>query len=104
LEIAARSAGNEICRALRRYCVPTFAPGLDSSDESELRCDQCHSVSRVAFELIQQETPSNRSLNFVLDQGAKRYQKRTRSETWIAVRANGRMPASKILAHLVHCN
>ena len=30
-----------------------------------LRCDQCHSVSRAAFELIQQETPSNRSLNFV---------------------------------------
>jgi hypothetical protein len=54
-----------------------------------LRCDQCHSVSRVAFELIQQETPSNRSLNF-LGPGSQALPNRTRSETWIAVRANGR--------------
>ena len=38
---------------------------------------------------------------FVLSQGAKRYRIRTRSETWNAVRANGRKPASKILAHLI---
>ena len=68
-----------------------------------LRCDQCHSVSRVAFELIQQETPSNRSL-ISLGQGAKRYQKGRALKPGLRFVQMAVMPASKILAHRIHCN
>ena len=74
---------------------------LGSPDPSGLRQVQCHSLSRVDREMTQLETPVNRLSNVCLSQGAKRYRIRTRSETWVAVRANGRKPASKILAHLI---
>ena len=81
---------------------PGLVKGLASSDLSELRCDQCHSVSPAAFDLFQLETPRTAAL-ISLGQGAKRYQKRTRSETWIAVRANGRNAGLKNPCSPVHC-